>query len=115
RWPEHYWKELLQALIVLLPEYSFVFVGSKSDHAIAQRLMGEVDECRVHNFCGALSVLESAYLLERSEGLITVDNGISHLAAATRVPRIFVLYGPTLLSKNVPLHEDVYVFNKELG
>lgn len=109
RWPRDNWIHLLQILVKNYPNYQFVFIGSGNDRDEAQAIKSEINSDTVISLCGVLSVPESAYILSKAECLITVDNGTSHLAAATNIKGIIALYGPTLLSKNIPLHENLQI------
>lgn len=114
RWPLQHWIDLLKILNKNYPNLQFVLIGSAGDEDEAEAIQREVNVDTVISMCGKLTVPESAYILSNAKCLITVDNGISHLAAATNIQRIVALYGPTLLSKNVPLHENIQIIKSEV-
>ena len=114
RWPMPHWVALLKLLIDKLPGYRFVFVGGPGDTELAQAVVAETNSDVVVNMCGTVSLIESAHIISKSECLVTVDNGISHLGAATDVKAIIALYGPTLLSKNIPLHKNTLVVKSDI-
>jgi ADP-heptose:LPS heptosyltransferase len=109
RWPLDYWKQLLCILLDELTDHNFVFIGAKSDKDDASNIERAIKSERVINYCGAYSVPESAHILSQSRVLVTIDNGISHLAAASGVDKMIALYGPTMLSKNIPLGKEIHV------
>ncbi len=88
-WPEHLWKELIaktvkEGISILLPW------GSLKEKERAERL-------KIHPHVQVLPRLclsELAYLIKEAQGLVSVDTGLSHMAAALGVPCI-TLYGPT--------------------
>lgn len=89
-WPEPMWEELLHIATtrgyrVLLPW------GSDEEHGRATRLAGADPHASV---LPRLSLTELARVLERAAGVVAVDTGLAHLAAALDVPAV-VLYGPT--------------------
>lgn len=89
-WPEAMWKELLQLATakgyrVLLPW------GNNTEQDRAHRLAGADRQASV---LPRLSLTELARTLERAAGVVAVDTGLAHLAAALDVPAV-VLYGPT--------------------
>jgi ADP-heptose:LPS heptosyltransferase len=114
RWPGTHWIALISILLDKLPDHEFVFIGSNGDRSEAQEIVSGLLSDRVQNMCGFYSVTESACVISNSMCLITIDNGISHLAAATHVRNIIVLYGATLLSKNIPLHDNVHVIRSDI-
>lgn len=114
RWPREHWINLCLNLLEQLPDIDLVFVGSLSDKSEAELIMSEIGSPRVHSVCGSYRVDESAFILSNSKCLISIDNGISHLASAANVPAIFLIYGPTLLSKNIPLGENIFILRHQL-
>lgn len=89
-WPEPMWKALLHLATargyrVLLPW------GSDEERERAARLAAADPHASV---LPRLSLIELARVLERAAGVVAVDTGLAHLAAALDVPAV-VLYGPT--------------------
>ncbi|HSX10758.1 MAG TPA: lipopolysaccharide heptosyltransferase I [Chlamydiales bacterium] len=88
-WPEAHWKELIALAShagypVLLPW------GSPGEEERAKRLAA-LPEAHV---LPRVSLSEMGYILKRAKGAVCVDTGLSHLAAALRVPSV-TLYGAT--------------------
>lgn len=89
-WPENYWNELLQTAAmaghhILLP------AGNAVEQQRALRL------ATTHENVIALprmSLAEIAYVIAKAKAAVGLDTGLSHLAAALRVPSVH-LYGPT--------------------
>ncbi|MEX1198873.1 MAG: lipopolysaccharide heptosyltransferase I [Pseudohongiellaceae bacterium] len=89
-WPEAMWKALLhlsteKGFRVLLPW------GSSAERDRVGRLAAGDAHASV---LPRMSLTELARTLERASGVVAVDTGLAHLAAALDVPAV-VLYGPT--------------------
>ena len=89
-WPEPYWAELAhmaaaEGYEVLLPW------GDPGDRLLAERVIGAAQAGELLPRSG---LTELARLLAASAGVVGVDSGLAHLAAAVGVPAI-TLYGPT--------------------
>ena len=88
-WPEDHWKELIekstqQGLFILLPW------GNAKEKERAMRLA-------IHpqvKVLPKLSLSEIAFIIKQAKGLVSVDTGLSHMAAALGTPGL-TLYGPT--------------------
>ncbi|MGL9760003.1 MAG: lipopolysaccharide heptosyltransferase RfaC [Symbiopectobacterium sp.] len=89
-WPESHWLELIASLQssglrIKLPWCT------KHEHQKAQRLAADFPYVDV---LPRLSLQQVAAVLARAEAVVSVDTGLSHLAAALDRPNI-TLYGPT--------------------
>ncbi len=89
-WPEVYWAELAHRAAadgyhVLLPW------GDPDDRLRAERIMKMAD---AGELLPRLGLTELATTLAGASGVVGVDSGLAHLAAAVGVPAI-TLYGPT--------------------
>lgn len=88
RWPVSHWK----ALISLLPNYKFIILAGPSD-TFCEEIRNVAPE-RVVNLAGRTSLMESCYLVSRSNLVISADTGFMHAADLFRVPAL-ALMGPT--------------------
>lgn len=88
RWPVSYWK----ALVALLPDYRFVILAGPKD-TFCEEIRSAAPE-RVINLAGQTSLMESSYIVMRSNLVISADTGFMHAADLFRVPA-FALMGPT--------------------
>lgn len=89
-WPEQHWRELIQlveplGLTIKLPW------GTQLEHERAIRLTEGFSHVEV---LPKLTLAEIANLLAQTEAVVSVDTGLSHLAAALDRPNV-TLYGPT--------------------
>lgn len=89
-WPEPFWAELLH--IAGEAGYSVDLPwGDPDDRLRAERIIGAADGGRLlpHQ-----SLSELAQTLASADGVVGVDSGLAHLAAAVETPAV-TLYGPT--------------------
>lgn len=89
-WPESYWLELIRlanaaGLDVLLPW------GSDEERDRAERL---ADHSRGAQVLRRMSLADMAGVLAGARGVVAVDTGLAHLAAALAVPAV-AIYGAT--------------------
>lgn len=89
-WPESYWQRLIrlaaEAGDIVLPW------GNEAERERARRLSRVAPgRCRVADRMGLTTL---AHLLARAAGVVSVDTGPAHLAAAVGTPAV-CLYGPT--------------------
>ncbi|WP_373020835.1 lipopolysaccharide heptosyltransferase I [Thiomicrorhabdus sp.] len=92
-WPEEYWVALLQkanqsGFKVVLPW------GNEEEHQRALRLADSTETGQAWVPERMLSLNVVARLLKNAEGVVSVDTGLSHVAAALEVPMV-VLYRVT--------------------
>lgn len=88
RWPEAHWKDLVR----LLPEYRFIILAGPSD-TFCEEIKETAPE-RVINLAGKTSLLESCYLVHRSNLVVSADTGFMHAADLFRI-KTLALIGPT--------------------
>lgn len=70
-----------------------VLTGTSSEWEFVQKI-ADLTECEVLNLAGKTTLKEMGALLQRSEGLITVDSVALHMASALKIP-VVALFGPT--------------------
>lgn len=97
RWPVHYWCELIR----ILPQYHFIILGGKED-LFCEELV-QVDQKRVRNFAGKLSLIESSLVIKKSNFVVCGDTGLLHVADVLNVPGVSLMgpsaFGFTVSSK----------------
>lgn len=70
-----------------------VLIGGKEDESVGQEIEGQC--ANVLNLCGALSINQSALVMEKSSHVISHDTGMMHIAAALK-KRVFSIWGNTV-------------------
>lgn len=71
-------------------EMPIVLLGGPTDAERAELLKNALNSSNVIDFCGKLSLRQSAYVLSKASALLTGDTGLMHIATAFRVPVVSV-------------------------
>ncbi len=105
--PEKHWVSLLEKakelnLPILIPS------GSKEEEARARRLASREEIVPLPR----LSLSEIGYIVKHAKAVVSVDTGISHIAAALGTPAV-TLYGPTDPKRTGTLGEKQTWISKE--
>lgn len=91
-WPEQYWIDLGQKILARDPNAQIKLLwGNETERQRAIRFAKALPNVVV---LSRASLKDIAYLLKGAKGIVTVDTGLGHFAAALGVPTIS-LYGPT--------------------
>ena len=101
-WPNERWAEVLRQVRLRHPEHALVLLGTGPEFALNQEVAALADVARLYNVADDLPVPRLVALLERAAGLITVDSGPAHAAAAVGCPLV-VLFGKASPSLYRPL------------
>lgn len=105
RWPLEHWKQL----IAMLPKARFVVLGGEKD--LFCQDLADVDPKRVRNLAGKLSLVESCYLISKSDLVISADTGLLHVADVLGVKGLSLMgpsaFGFTMSSKIKTLEVDL--------
>ncbi len=96
-WPPERWRSVLEGLRARHPGHAILLLGTGPEYALNQALMGQANLAGLHNVADDLPVPRLVALLARADGLITVDSGPAHAAAAVACPQV-VLFGRALPS-----------------
>jgi len=92
-WPEAYWIELLQKANSLGKKVILPW-GNNEEHQRAKRIASKAKEQDVWVPTEMLSLNDMAKTLKNAQAVVSVDTGLSHVAAALEVPMV-VLYRVT--------------------
>jgi heptosyltransferase-2/heptosyltransferase-3 len=79
------------------PEHGIVLLGARPEYQLNQELAALAKISGLHNAADALAIPRLVALMERAVGLINVDSGPAHVAAAVGCPQV-VLFGKALPS-----------------
>jgi heptosyltransferase-2/heptosyltransferase-3 len=96
-WPNERWAEVLRHMRRQHPGHSIVMLGTGPEYALNQEVAQLADIAGLYNAAADLPIPRLVALLARAAGLITVDSGPAHAAAAVGCPMI-VLFGKALPS-----------------
>lgn len=95
-WDKENWRALIK---VLEKDYNLVFTGNRSDI----RLINYISGARHTNLAGETSLVELIEVFRRSDLVISLDSGSTHLAWATKKPKIVSIFCCTPISLYAPI------------
>jgi ADP-heptose:LPS heptosyltransferase len=101
-WPNARWAEVLRHVRAQLPDHAIVLLGTGPEYSLNQEVAALANIAHLHNAADDLPIPRLVALLARAAGLITVDSGPAHAAAAVGCPLV-VLFGKALPSLYRPL------------
>ncbi len=96
-WPKERWAEVLRHVRRLCPEHSIVMLGTGPEYELNAEVASLADVSQLYNAADELPISRLVALLARGAGLITIDSGPAHAAAAVGCPMV-VLFGKALVS-----------------
>jgi heptosyltransferase-2/heptosyltransferase-3 len=96
-WPRERWAEVLRHVGRQHPGHALILLGTGPEYQLNREIAALAGIERLHNAADDLPVPRLIALLERGDGLITVDSGPAHAAAAVGCPQV-VLFGKALPS-----------------
>ena len=96
-WPNERWAEVLRGVRLLYPRHAIVLLGTGPEYALNGEVAALANIAQLFNAADDLPIPRLVALLARGAGLITVDSGPAHAAAAVGCPLV-VLFGKALPS-----------------
>jgi heptosyltransferase I len=100
-WPDANWIEIIDQLTA--HHYEVFLTGAKIDREKAEQITSQIENSgSVNIVAGTLSLKQTAELLKSSTLVISVNNGIMHLASALG-GNLIALHGPTSVKRWGPL------------
>jgi heptosyltransferase-2/heptosyltransferase-3 len=96
-WPNERWAEVLRFLRQRHPLHALVLLGTGPEFQLNQDVASLAGVGGLHNVADDLPIPRLVALLDRADGLVTVDSGPAHAAAAVGCPQV-VLFGKALPS-----------------
>ncbi len=91
-WPEQNWAALVAAMRQQYPSHAVLLLGVPSEQALNEDIRARLIDPLVENVALELPMGRLLALLERARGLVSVDTGPAHAAAALGLPEV-VLFG----------------------
>jgi ADP-heptose:LPS heptosyltransferase len=116
-WPLERWALVLRHLRQRHPRHAIVLLGTGPEYRLNQELAALTHIDRLHNAADDLPIPRLIALLGRAQGLVTVDSGPAHAAAAVGCPQV-VLFGKASTSLYRPWGTsggDVKVLTGRIG
>jgi ADP-heptose:LPS heptosyltransferase len=96
-WPNERWAEVLRHVRREHPDHAIVLLGTGPEYALNQEVAALAGIAGLYNAADDLPIPRLVALLARAAGLISVDSGPAHAAAAVGCPLV-VLFGKALPS-----------------
>jgi ADP-heptose:LPS heptosyltransferase len=96
-WPYSRWAEVLRYLRARHPTHAMMLLGTGPERQLNDELIALANVSGVHNVADDLPIPRLMALLQRAVGLVSVDSGPAHAAAAVGCPQV-VLFGKALPS-----------------
>lgn len=109
-WPKEYFVEVVDALAKRY-DAAFFIVGAPSDREYADEVIAAMHQ-PVMNFCGETTLVDLAAIIRKSDLLITVDTGATHIAATTGV-KMVTMYGCTSPDRWHPISKNAKVLTSK--
>lgn len=115
-WPNERWAASVRHVRLRCPEHVVVLLGTGPEFELNQQIMAMSGCDGVYNGADGLPIPRLVALLARAAGMITVDSGPAHAAAAVGCP-VVVLFGKASTSLYRPWGSggDVKVVTGEVG
>jgi len=115
-WPLERWSQFLQFLRQQHPRHAILLLGTGPEFELNRQLEALARVPGVHNVADDMPIPRLIALLERAEGLVTVDSGPAHAAAGVGCPQV-VLFGralPSLYRPSGTAGADVQLLRGEM-
>ncbi len=105
-YPAEKWAELIRRLP---PDYKVYMLGGPADHTLARKVIAESGREDIENFCGQLSFLQSAALMQKAVMNYVNDSAPMHFASAVNAPVTAVYCSTTPAFGFGPLSDRSFV------
>jgi len=115
-WDPENWAALARAILGDLPQARVVLCGSPPEHPLLEDIRTAADgHARLFNAAGELPIPRLLALIERAHGMVSVDTGPAHAAAALGCPLV-VMFGAAPPEKWRPIGPGpIHVLGGERG
>jgi ADP-heptose:LPS heptosyltransferase len=97
-WPETCWAQVIRAVRDMSPDHAILLLGVRNEYSLNADIARLAAVPGIYNVAGDMPVTRLLPLLQRASGMISVDTGPAHAAAALGCPTV-ALFGkadPTL-------------------
>ncbi|HEY3731701.1 MAG TPA: glycosyltransferase family 9 protein [Steroidobacteraceae bacterium] len=93
-WPEHNWAQVLRGLRALHPQHALLLLGVPAESALNREILRLAKIEQAYDVVHELSLSRLIGLAQRAVGMISVDTGPAHVAAAVG-GRVVTIFGTT--------------------
>jgi len=93
RWAKQQFIQLINLILLHFPAYTIYLTGSSSEQAYTKALSDEIQNDKLQNLAGKISIDELIFLISKATLMITNDTGPMHIAFSSKTPSI-CLFGP---------------------
>ncbi|MGI6655566.1 MAG: lipopolysaccharide heptosyltransferase II [Desulfobulbus sp.] len=114
RWPAERFAELA-TMLCRQTDARIVIFGSGADQPTARAIIAGAGQAadRIHDLCGATSLIEAMALIGECDVFVTNDSGLMHVAAALQTPLV-AIFGSTDHIATGPYCDNAIVIRKPL-
>jgi heptosyltransferase-2/heptosyltransferase-3 len=91
-WPEERWGQVIDRIAQIQPSAQVLLLGVRAEAGLNDVIQRHVRAARTHNVAGDMPIPRLLALQERAMGMISVDTGPAHSAAALGCPLV-VMFG----------------------
>lgn len=91
-WPEGCWAQVIRAVHDMNPDHAILLLGVRNEHRLNADIARLAAVPGIYNVAGDMPVNRLLPLLQRAAGMISVDTGPAHAAAALGCPTV-ALFG----------------------
>jgi heptosyltransferase-2/heptosyltransferase-3 len=102
-WSNDKWQKVISTLAASHPDTTVLVIGSPSESDYIDEIIGPIKSSRIRNYSSELNLIELKAACTLAAGMVTVDTGPAHTAAALGCPMI-ELFGPCNSITHAPLN-----------
>ena len=100
-WPEERWAQSIDRIAAMEPAAQVLLLGVRAEAGLNNNILKHVRTATAHNVAGEMPIPRLLALQERALGMISVDTGPAHSAAALGCPLV-VMFGTAKTSLYSP-------------
>jgi ADP-heptose:LPS heptosyltransferase len=97
--------------IISKTNHPIVLLGGKEDKETSEKVKNALPQKTIIDYCGELSIRQSAFVVSKAKVVLTHDTGLMHIAAAFKKP-IVSIWGNTIpefgMYPYLPDQNDLY-------
>jgi len=90
QWPSSHYAELAKALSERQRNATILILGSNKEKALGDEIALRSQTDRIINLCGKTSLDDAVSLISVSQGVVSNDSGLMHIAAALGIPQVAI-------------------------